>query len=114
MVASTSPSNPRRPQPTLPWALIVIGLLLQFASGVGFVVAQGARATEQQKRDNHWEEVQRQAASVFPHSLPGEERPEPAPLPYVPAILLLAAAGSASVALGGWRWSVASRNGLAR
>lgn len=101
--SSAPPPSPARP--VLPLILVGLGFVLQGASAVGYLMARNAQRIEQDQRDQHWEQVQHEAAQTFPHMLPGEEKPAPAPLPWVPQVLLLAAAGSASVAAGAVWWS---------
>lgn len=60
--------------------ILIVGLLLVASGLAQYVLARERQRDEQAARDQHWANVQREAALRFPRALPGEEHPAPAPL----------------------------------
>jgi hypothetical protein len=81
-----------------------LGLVLFVCAGLALLSARRAQEAEQQRRDAHWQAVNAKALRSNPPLLPGEKKPEPAPLPSRGMIALLAIAATGAVARAGWLW----------
>jgi hypothetical protein len=80
--------------------VVVVGLLLVATGIVLYVSARERQSEEQARLDRHWSEVNRKAAQQVPRTLPGEERPTPAPLRGMAWVVGLCGAGAVLAVAG--------------
>ena len=81
-----------------------IGLVLFVWAGLALHGATQRQEAEQQRRDAYWAAVNAKALRSNPPMLPGEKKPEPAPLEGRALIALLAIAATGAVGWAGWLW----------
>jgi len=81
-----------------------IGLVLFVWAGLALHGATQRQEAEQQRRDAYWAAVNAKALRSNPPMLPGEKKPEPAPLEGRAMIALLAIAATGAVGRAGWLW----------